>query len=84
MIGGKRMNNLKEKYPKGTKIRCIQMNDPYHPVPSGTIGIVEHVDDAGTIHMHWENGSSLGLIENEDVFEVIKPRIKQKNRGKER
>ena len=53
------------------------MDDPYHPVPTGTIGIVDHVDDAGTIHMKWENGSSLGLIEGQDQFEVIKPKIKK-------
>lgn len=64
--------NLKEKYPKGTKIKCIHMNDPHHPIPSGMMGIVDHVDDIGTIHMCWDNGSSLGLIEDEDQFEVIK------------
>lgn len=60
------------------------MDDPYHPVPAGTIGIVDHVDDAGTIHMKWENGSSLGLIEGQDKFEVIKPKIKNKSKGMER
>lgn len=76
--------NLKEKYPKGTKIKSISMDDPYHPVPTGTIGIVDYVDDAGTIHMQWENGSSLGLIEGQDQFEVIKPKIKNKSKGMER
>lgn len=76
--------NLKEKYPKGTKIKCISMDDPYHPVPAGTIGIVDHIDDAGTIHMKWENGSSLGLIEGQDQFEVIKPKIKDKSKEMER
>ena len=60
------------------------MDDPYHPVPAGTIGIVDHVDDAGTIHMIWENGSSLGLIEGEDKFEVLNPKIKNKSKGMER
>lgn len=68
----RRIESLKEQYPKGTKIECIQMNDPYHAVASGTIGTVEHVDDAGTIHMSWENGSSLGLIPGEDRFRIIR------------
>jgi len=38
-------------YPAGTKIRLIDMNDPYDPVPSGTIGTVACVDDAGTGRM---------------------------------
>ena len=46
------------------------MEDPY-AVPSGTKGIVDHVDDIGTIHVNWENGSSLGLIVGEDQFKVI-------------
>lgn len=76
--------NYKEKYPKGTKIRCIYMDDPYHPVPPGTIGTVDFVDDAGTIHVHWENGSSLGLIEGEDQFEVLRPKIKKRSKDFER
>lgn len=61
-----------QKYPKGTKIRLKNMEDPF-PVPKGTIGVVEYVDDAGTIHMCWGNGSSLGLVVGKDDFEVVSP-----------
>lgn len=61
---------IKQMYPKGTKIICKHMADPYG-VPPGTCGVVRFVDDAGTIHMQWETGSSLGLIYGEDSFEVI-------------
>ena len=47
------------------------MNDSYG-VPSGTHGVVDFVDDMGTIHVNWETGSSLGLIPDEDKFIVIK------------
>ena len=57
----KRIELLREQYPPGTKIQCIQMDDPYHAIAPGSVGTVDHVDDAGTIHMSWENGSSLGL-----------------------
>lgn len=40
-------------------------------VPSGTKGIVDYVDDAGTIHMKWSNGSKLGLVVGEDDFKII-------------
>lgn len=42
------------KYPPGTRIMLLSMDDPHHPVPPGTRGTVEHVDDAGTIHMKWD------------------------------
>ena len=61
---------LRAKYPKGTKIRLIHMNDP-QPVPSGTIGEVALIDDAGNIHMIWQNGRSLAIIEGVDDFEII-------------
>ena len=35
---------LREKYPAGTKIILHHMKDPY-PVPEGTIGTVQCVDD---------------------------------------
>ena len=44
------------------------MNDPHHPVESGTRGTVEHVDDMGTIHMRWDNGRGLGIVPGEDEF----------------
>ena len=53
------IQNIKEKY------------DNTNPVPKGTKGIVDFVDDIGTIHMKWETGSSLGLIVGVDEFKVI-------------
>ncbi len=68
----KQKESLKKQYPQGTRIRCLHMNDPYQPVPEGMTGTVKAVDDAGTIHVHWDNGSSLGLIPEIDVFEKTK------------
>lgn len=66
----KELDVLRRKYPVGTKIRLISMNDPA-PVPPGTVGSVTLVDDGGNIHMKWENGRTLALIAGVDVFEVI-------------
>ena len=65
------IQNIKEKYIAGTKIELIEMYDNTNPVPKGTKGIVDFVDDIGTIHMKWETGSSLGLIVGVDEFKVI-------------
>ncbi len=62
---------LRERYPAGTLLRLINMDDPFAPVPLGTIGEVTMVDDAGNLHMRWRNGRSLSLIEGVDDFTVI-------------
>ena len=63
---------LRERYPAGTHIRLNHMDDPYAPVPDGTVGEVQYVDDAGNIHMKWQNGRTLSLIEEADSFTIIK------------
>jgi len=55
---------------KGKRIKCISMND-VNPVESGALGTVELVDDMGTIHVNWDNGSSLGLVPEEDMYELV-------------
>lgn len=69
MISEKDLKKIKEKYPKGTKIKLINMEDDYG-VPSGTLGKVDFIDDEGQIHMKWDNGSSLALIEGLDQFTI--------------
>ena len=65
------VEELRKLYPPYTTIRLIKMFDEYAP-SAGTIGTITSVDDAGTIHVKWETGSSLGLIHSIDVFEVIR------------
>ena len=66
---------IKEQYPPGTRIRLNSMNDPYAPITPGTEGVVELVDDAGSIHMKWDNGRTLALIPGEDSFTVLPPKL---------
>lgn len=65
------VKTLRELYPAGTRIKLLKMDDIQAP-PAGTEGTVTFIDDAGTIHMRWDTGSSLGLISGEDEFEVVK------------
>lgn len=60
------VERLKNEYPAGTRVELIEMNDPYRPMPQGLKGTVSCVDDTGTIHVNWDNGSSLGLVYGED------------------
>lgn len=61
---------LRKQYPPGALIQLTaDMNG--ERLQAGDIGQVIHVDDIGTIHMAWQNGSSLGLIPGEDSFRKI-------------
>lgn len=67
----RKIEATKAQYPPGTRIRLISMEDPYAPVPPGTEGVVHVVDDAGQLHMRWDNGRVLALIPGEDSFTVL-------------
>lgn len=58
--------NLREQYPAGTHVELIEMCDPYRDMPRGLKGVVKHIDDAGGIHIQWENGSSLAALHGID------------------
>jgi len=66
------VQSIKDRYPIGTRIELINMNDPFSPIESGTKGTVVYVDDIGQIGMKWDNGRSLSLIPGEDNFKKIK------------
>ncbi len=60
-------------YKPGMKIQLdADMNDEASSAPTkGCVGTVQYIDGLGTIHMRWENGSTLGLIVGEDYFHVV-------------
>ncbi len=65
------LEQLRKQYPVGTKIRLISMRNEKYPILPGTIGEVTHIDDMGSIHMKWQNGSSLAIIPEVDSFKVL-------------
>ena len=52
---------LRRRYPVGTRVELVQMDDPQAP-PVGTKGTVRGVDDIGSILVAWDNGSGLNVI----------------------
>lgn len=64
------VNRLKKFFPIGARVKLNYMNDDYAP-PVGTKGTIKCIDDAGTIHINWDNGSTLGVIYGEDSIEII-------------
>ena len=69
MLTRKEVEELRKRYPKGTRVRLIRMDDMQAP-PAGCTGTVRLVDDIGTIHVSWDNGSSLGVVYGVDEVEV--------------
>lgn len=62
---------VKAEFKPGDRVRLVQMNDQYREMPAGLLGTVRCVDDAGTIHVRWDNGSGLGVVYGEDKCEKI-------------
>lgn len=51
----------------------MRSSDPYTKLVFGDEGEVTTVDDLGTVHIKWDNGSTLGMITEEgDRFQIIK------------
>lgn len=62
---------LKNGFPPGTRVELLRMDDDEAP-PVGTLGTVIAVDDIGTIHVEWDNGSNLGLVFGIDDCRAVK------------
>ena len=70
-LSSSEVERLRREYPEGTRIFLISMVDPYSKLGNGDRGTVKSVDDAGTIHMKWDKGGSLGLVVGEDSFRKL-------------
>lgn len=65
---------LRYTFQKDIQIVLDQMED-IQAVEPGTVGEVLYVDDAGTIHVRWPSGSSLGLVFGVDQFHLADPSV---------
>ena len=65
------VESIRARYPKGTRVELIEMDDPYQDMPAGLRGTVVAVDDIGTVHIAWDNGSSLGAVYGVDIIRKL-------------
>ena len=70
MISKEALHALRERFPRGTRVELVKMDDPQAP-PVGTKGTVLGVDDIGSVAVAWENGSRLSVVYGEDFCRVI-------------
>lgn len=56
----------------GKRIELVRCNDPYTKLRPGVRGTVMCIDSLGTVHVKWDNGSTLGLcLDDGDSFVVV-------------
>lgn len=66
------MVRLPSKSLEGRRVRLLNCNDAYTKLKPGLMGTVTVVDDVGTVHVKWDNGSTLGLCwDDGDRWEVV-------------
>jgi len=65
------VEKVREEYPKGTLVELVSMDDPYSRLKPGDRGVVDHVDDTGTVFVRWDNGSGLGIVYGEDKIQIV-------------
>lgn len=70
---------LRKRYSEGT---CVVLEDMEgeQGMPDGLKGNVSFIDDAGQIHVNWENGRSLALIPGVDSFHITGESNRQRRR----
>ena len=70
MISKEALRALRERYPAGTRVELVQMDDAQAP-PVGTKGTVRGVDDMGSIMVAWDNGSGLNVVYGVDICRKV-------------
>lgn len=62
---------VRARYPEGTRVELVSMDDPYSKLKPGDRGTVKSVDDTGTVFVSWDCGSSLGIVYGEDEIRIV-------------
>lgn len=56
----------------GRRVRLVHCSDEFTRVQPGTLGTVNLVDGMGTVHVKWDDGSRLGMIDEAgDRYELL-------------
>lgn len=68
------IEDRKNTFLPNTRVVLVNMeNEPYTKLPQGTKGTVQFVDDIGTVHVRWDNGSCLGAVLEDDISPEYEP-----------
>lgn len=64
------VQDLRKRFPVGTRVELVQMDDPQAP-PIGTKGTVTGVDDTGSILVAWDTGCGLNVVYGVDICRKV-------------
>jgi hypothetical protein len=54
---------------EGDRLLYLGTSDPYgNTIPIGSWGIIHWIDAIGTLHVDWDDGSTIGIIPHLDWF----------------
>ena len=65
------LDNKSERTLIGRRVVLVKTTDEYTNLVPGAEGTVIYVDDLDTVFVHWDDGSSLGLIPGEDNWTYL-------------
>ncbi|MFL7013642.1 DUF4314 domain-containing protein [Enterovibrio norvegicus] len=71
-IPASELAKLRSYFKAGAEVMLLtpMTNDP-NPVSVGSKGIVNHIDDLGTVFVEWENEGKLGCVWGTDHFALV-------------
>jgi hypothetical protein len=55
----------------GKRIQLMHTTDQYTKLVPGETGIINYIDDNGTVFVTWDSGSKLGLIPGVDKWSLL-------------
>jgi hypothetical protein len=80
MIDPDELDAIRARYVPGRRVRFLGFGEPDRSaLRPGTLGTVRRVDDLGTVHVDWDDGTRLGCVvappdgEREDRIELLNP-----------
>lgn len=56
------INSMRETYI-GRRVVLESCSDPYTRLRAGDTGEIDYIDDMGTVFVRWDNGATLGLVQ---------------------
>ena len=58
-------------YQKDCRVQLVHTDDDITELKPGDLGTVLFVDDNNTVHIKWDNGELLGMLDGKDKIQSV-------------